>query len=94
MSVPGPLPLRTIEVPAELTRVDGCNCGGLSFHRMPHMGHPGCSLLARSRDAQLAAIDAALERVSGFTKALNEELREAERTGKLHRTRKMPGCAP
>ena len=74
VDVPDPLPLRCIDTPAELTRVDGCDCGGLTWHRSD------CTLWDVPVPVRLAAVDAALAREREFTDALNARLREVMRT--------------
>lgn len=77
MNVPDPLPLRTIEVPREVTQVAGCDCGGIDWHRAPGFGHPGCSIWQVPHEQAQAAIDAANAREREFTAELNRKLREA-----------------
>jgi hypothetical protein len=77
MEVPDPLPLRTIEVPREVTQVSGCDCGGLDWHRAADALHPGCSIWRIPHDQAMAAIDDAHERDRAFTAALNARLRIA-----------------
>ena len=79
MSVPDPLPLRNIPVPPEITRVEGCDCGGMTFHRAPDRGYPGCSLLALPVDRQRAAIAAAEDREAAWNDELNRKLRAVAR---------------
>ncbi len=68
---PDPLPLRSIPVPAEVTRVEGCDCGGLEWHGA------GCSLWSLPCEDQMAAIDAAEARLAAHTADLNARLRQA-----------------
>lgn len=68
---PDPLPLRNIPVPAEVTRVEGCDCGGMEFHRVD------CSLYSLPYDGQMAAVDAARDRLASYTADLNARLRQA-----------------
>ena len=78
--VPDPLPLRSIPVPAEVTAVAGCNCGGLEYHRVQSIYDPpgsGCSIWSLPHDEAQAAIDAALGREQAFGDGLNAKLREA-----------------
>jgi hypothetical protein len=69
--VPDPLPLRTIPVPQEVTRVDGCDCGGLQWHR------EDCTIWGVPVAEAKAAVDAAQEREASFTAELNAKLRAA-----------------
>ena len=71
MDIPDPLPLRTIEIPAEVDAVDGCDCGGLRYHFV------GCSLFLLPPEQAKAFVEAAEDRVSEFTAALNRRLRES-----------------
>lgn len=71
MDVPDPLPLRNIEVPAEVTAVIGCSCGGLNWHR------DDCTLWGLPYEAKLAAVVAAEARLQEWTAALNARLRES-----------------
>lgn len=70
MTVPDPLPLRTITVPPEVTAVAGCNCGGLDWHRTD------CTIRSLPSEVAMAAIDAARTRSQAFTDHLNERLRD------------------
>jgi hypothetical protein len=69
--IPEPLPLRNIPVPAEVTRVEGCDCGGLEWHRTD------CALFSLPYADQVAAVDAARDRVASSTAELNARLRQA-----------------
>lgn len=71
MNVPDPLPLRTIEVPREVTQVEGCSCGGLEWHA------EGCSIWQLPQDQVLAAADDARTREQAFGDELNRKLRES-----------------
>jgi hypothetical protein len=78
MDVPDPLPLRNIPVPAEVTAVAGCTCGGTEYHRVQSDYDPpgsGCSIWAVPPAEAQAAIDAARSRVREFTDALTASLR-------------------
>jgi hypothetical protein len=66
-----PLPLRNAPVPAEVTRVEGCDCGGLEWHRT------GCALYSLPYEDAVAAVDDALAREAAFGAALNARLRQA-----------------
>lgn len=77
MSGPDPLPLRNIPVPREVTAVEGCDCGGLTWHRAESWGKPGCAIWSLPHGQQMAAIDAAEARLKAHTDALNERLRAA-----------------
>jgi hypothetical protein len=72
VNVPDPLPLRTIEVPREVTRVDGCDCGGLEWHATD------CALRNLPHEQALAVVDAASQRLREFTAELNSRLHAAE----------------
>jgi hypothetical protein len=78
MDVPAPLPLRTIEVPREVSAVEGCDCGGLDWHRGAASWSPlaPCSIWQLPPDQAQAAIDAAHERMAAFTAELNRRLRQ------------------
>ena len=71
VEIPDPLPLRCIEVPREATRVEGCDCGGLDWHRWD------CALWGVPFADRIAAVDAARAREQAFTDALNARLRGA-----------------
>ena len=79
MTVPDPFPLRNIPVPAEVTAVEGCTCGGLEWHVIPSGGHPGCALYAETAEKAHAAVNAAIERLSWYTVTLNARLWESLR---------------
>jgi hypothetical protein len=68
-----PLPLRNIPVPAEVTRVEGCDCGGMEWHDQR------CSIWSVAYEDQMVALDAARARLAAHTAALNERLRQALR---------------
>jgi hypothetical protein len=68
IQVPCALPLRTIEVPREVTAVDGCDCGGCQWHA------EGCSIWGIPREDAMAAIADAEARSRAFTDALNAQL--------------------
>lgn len=77
-TIPDPLPLRNIPVPAEVTRVEGCTCGGLEYHRAQTIYDSpgsGCALWALPQDEIRAAVDDALARLDAHTAALNARLR-------------------
>jgi hypothetical protein len=69
--VPGPLPLRNIEVPREVTAVTGCDCGGLEWHDV------NCTAWELSLEQRTAAIAYAQDRLAVFTDGLNTRLRAA-----------------
>jgi hypothetical protein len=71
VNVPDPLPLRNIEVPREVTRVEGCDCGGMTLHRHD------CSLRSLPPGQAQIEIELAQERLRGYTAALNRRLRES-----------------
>lgn len=75
--VPEPLPLRTIPVPAEVSAVDGCDCGGLVWHRADVPGQVGCSIWRLTPESREAAIGGAHIRLDAFTASLNTRLRAA-----------------
>ena len=80
--LPDPLPLRNIPVPAEVTRVEGCTCGGMEWHRVQSVyDEPGsgCALWLLPYEDQMAAADAASARLASFTAGLNARLRQAMR---------------
>lgn len=69
--VPDPLPLRNIDVPREVTQVEGCDCGGIDWHA------EGCPIWQVPRDQAHAAIADAKAREQAFTAELNRKLRLA-----------------
>jgi hypothetical protein len=76
---PNPLPLRNIPVPAEVTRVDGCTCGGMEWHRARSAWDDpgsGCAIWSLPPGDAMAAVDAALDRLAAFTAGLNSRLRD------------------
>lgn len=75
--VPDPLPLRNIPVPAEVTRVEGCTCGGVTFHVAQDRDQPGCAIFSLPPEQAKAAIEAAQDRQAAFTAGLNAKLRAA-----------------
>ena len=68
---PDPLPLRSIPVPAEVSRVEGCDCGGQQWHRQD------CTIFSLPYETAQGAVDASLERERAFTDRLNARLRAA-----------------
>lgn len=77
IDIPDPLPLRSIPVPPEVTRVEGCNCGGVEWHLAESWGTPACSIWALPRDHVMAAIGESRARRRAFGAALDEKLRAA-----------------
>jgi hypothetical protein len=80
INVPDPLPLRSIPVPAEVTAVAGCTCGGLEWHRAQTIYDPpgsGCALWSLPHEQAQAAVDEALAREREWGAALNARLRQA-----------------
>lgn len=63
-----PIPLQPSPVPAEVTRVDGCSCGGLTMHE------ERCTIFSLPYADGLAAIDAAQARLREYTASLNASL--------------------
>ena len=86
-TIPDPFPLRTIEVPGEVTRVAGCDCGGLDYHRAADWSHPGCSIWQLPHDEAMAAVDDARAREQAFTAGLNEKLQAALNTATKRKER-------
>jgi hypothetical protein len=85
IEVPDPLPLRSIDVPPEVSRVAGCDCGGLQWHRASSWDNPhGCSIWDMPPEEAQAAIDDALAREQAFTAALNAKLRASSGPRKSH----------
>lgn len=68
---PDPLPLRNIPTPAEVTAVEGCDCGGMEWHDQR------CSIWSVPYEDQMAALDAARRREAAYTADLNARLRQA-----------------
>jgi hypothetical protein len=66
--VPDPWPLRNIPVPPEVSRVEGCDCGGLEYHRAD------CVIFALPEAERADVLDAARDRLAAFTAALNARL--------------------
>ena len=74
--VPDPLPLRSIDVPPEMSQVEGCDCGGVAWHRASSWSDPqACSIWSLPPEQAQANIDAAHERERAFTAELNAKLR-------------------
>jgi hypothetical protein len=69
--IPAPLPLRWIPVPAAVTSVQGCDCGGFMFHRTD------CSLFSLPTEQARAAVEKAEDELAAHVAALNEGLRTA-----------------
>lgn len=70
--VPDPLPLRSIPVPAGVTRIAGCDCGsGCEWHQEK------CSIWSVPRDVATAAISESRERQREWGERLNARLRES-----------------
>jgi hypothetical protein len=76
-AIPDPFPLRNIPVPAEVTAVAGCDCGGLTWHA------DSCSLWDVPTDVAIAAVDAAEDRLRQHTADLNTALRAALPSARL-----------
>lgn len=68
IEIPAALPLRAIETPAEVTHVEGCDCGGLDLHCTD------CTIFSVDPDEARAAVDRAHRRVVAFSAALNAQL--------------------
>jgi hypothetical protein len=85
--VPDPFPLRCIPTPPEVTRVEGCTCGGFTFHAAPDRGKPGCGLFSMPWEQAKAAIEAAQDREQAYTGKLNARLREQEKALREYRER-------
>lgn len=66
--VPDPLPLRNIPVPREVTRVAGCDCGGMEWHRTD------CSIWDEDAARSEAALEVTRARLEDYTAALNAAL--------------------
>jgi hypothetical protein len=71
MNIPDPLPLRCEPIPSEVTRVEGCNCRGMTMHRTD------CTIWDLPDDQAMAAVRAAEDRVSEYIAALNARLHQA-----------------
>lgn len=65
---PFSFPVGPIHVPPEVARVEGCDCGGLEYHR------DSCSIFALGSAERLAAVDAAQARLREYTATLNTRL--------------------
>lgn len=59
-------------IPAEVTAVRGCDCGGLSFHTTT------CSLGRLPYEVALAAVDEAIARTDDWCRALPLARRSAQ----------------
>jgi hypothetical protein len=69
-------------VPAGVTQVDGCDCGGLDYHRAADWNHPGCAIWRLPSEQAQANVDDARERLREHTAALTARLQGAlERHG-------------
>jgi hypothetical protein len=84
MSVPDPLPLRSIEVPREVSQAEGCSCAGLEWHA------EGCAIWLLPDEQRRAAIVAALGRERAFTAELNRKLREQLPGSRVTDVREIP----
>jgi hypothetical protein len=69
-AVPDPFPLRSIQVPAEVTAVAGCDCGGLTWHRQD------CTIWQAAPEQAQASITDAQDRLSGWGNLLNQRLQQ------------------
>ena len=67
-------------VPAEVTRVTGCDCGGLEWHRAADWRQAGCPIWNLPPGEAAAATDDALGRLSDYTAGLNAALDGRTRT--------------
>jgi hypothetical protein len=67
----GLLGLASLPVPSEMTRVAGCTCGGLDWHRQD------CGLFALPAEQVAGAVDAAHQRLRVYTADLNRRLQTA-----------------
>lgn len=67
------LDLRTRTVPAEVSCVEGCTCGGLDSHAVaaPWSGQPGCAIWDLPAEQASAAIGAAKDRLQAHVDDLN-----------------------
>lgn len=65
------LSLPSIPVPASVTAVAGCSCGGLDLHEQ------GCTIWAVAPAEAMAALDDARRRLREHTDDLNRQLRAA-----------------
>lgn len=61
------------QTPKAVTRVNGCDCGGIEWHRVasPWSGEAGCAIWGLDREQFLANIDAANERSAAYCAELN-----------------------
>lgn len=62
------LALKTIPVPLEVSRVQGCTCGGLTWHR------ENCGIFDLPVEEATEAIEAAHQRLADHTAELNQRL--------------------
>ncbi len=65
------LDLRCRPVPPEISRVEGCDCGGSQWHRTD------CAIWQLPRDVALAAVADAERRIAYHTAELNRRLHTA-----------------
>ena len=63
------LSLRSLPVPPEVARVQGCTCGGLDWHA------EGCGLFSVDKEQAAEAVAAAHRRLREHTDGLNDRLR-------------------
>jgi len=63
--------LRSVPVPAAITEVAGCSCGGLDWHKQD------CTIWSTPADDAIAAVEAARRRVREYGDELNRQLRAA-----------------
>lgn len=65
------LSLPSIPVPPEVSRVEGCTCGGLDWHRQD------CTIFGLPEGQRAVAVDAAHQRLRDHTADLNRRLQAA-----------------
>ncbi|MEU3282895.1 hypothetical protein [Streptomyces antibioticus] len=62
------LPLRSMPVPPEVARVDGCSCNGVDWHL------EDCTIFAVPKEQAAAAVAAAHQRMQDHADALTRQL--------------------
>jgi hypothetical protein len=69
----------SIPIPEHISRVEGCGCGGLNYHRSSTPWDPEnkpCPIWDLEPEQRVAAVTATSERMRRFTEELNERVRQ------------------